>query len=291
MNLREIKYGIEIETVGLERPAVAAAIQSVVGGSTLGSAHGTMWVTDTRGRKWTVMRDGSLSDRERQAEVVSPILTYADLDELQRVVRAIRAAGARVDESCGIHIHVDAAAFDGRQLANLAKLVYKQEPLLIAALGVSAPRLARYTKPVEPRLIEEIEAQRPRTREALSEIWYGRQVGRVEHYDHTRYHGLNLHSVWYRGSIEFRYFESTLHAGKVKGYIQFCLAVAAMALNARSAVATQRPFSQESAKYDFRCWLLRLGLIGDEFKSARKHLLARLPGDAAFKRGRRATAA
>jgi hypothetical protein len=33
-------------------------------------------------------------------------------------------------------------------------------------------------------------------------------------------------------------------------------------------------------------FLLRLGLIGDEFKTARKHLLAPLPGDSAFKRGR-----
>ncbi|HPN95983.1 MAG TPA: amidoligase, partial [bacterium] len=39
--------------------------------------------------------------------------------------------------------------------------------------------------------------------------------------------------------------------------------------------------------YDFRVFLLGLGLIGDEFKTARHHLLANLEGDSAFKNGRR----
>ena len=46
------------------------------------------------------------------------------------------------------------------------------------------------------------------------------------------------------------------------------------------------PFDPQSARYDFRVFLLHLGLIGDEFKTARKHLIAALPGDSAFKRGR-----
>ena len=52
------------------------------------------------GRRWRVMADASLNaDRTRQAEVVSPILTYADLETLQEVVRAVRKAGAKVDAS------------------------------------------------------------------------------------------------------------------------------------------------------------------------------------------------
>jgi hypothetical protein len=62
--------------------------------------------------------------------------------------------------------------------------------------------------------------------------------------------------------------------------------VAAKALNGRAASSRKRRFDPQSARYDFRVFLLHLGLIGDEFKTARKHLLAALPGDAAFKRGR-----
>jgi len=97
---------------------------------------------------------------------------------------------------------------------------------------------------------------------------------------------VNLHNVWYRGTVEFRWFEGTLHAGKVKAYIQFVLALSAKAINARASSSKRRSFDPQSARYDFRVFLMHLGLIGDEFKTARKHLLAALPGDSAFKRGR-----
>ncbi len=86
--------------------------------------------------------------------------------------------------------------------------------------------------------------------------------------------------------MEFRWFEATLHAGRIKAYLQFCLAVAAKALNGRAASSSKRDFDPQSAKYNFRVFLLHLGLIGDEFKTARKHLMANMSGDAAFKNGR-----
>lgn len=125
-----------------------------------------------------------------------------------------------------------------------------------------------------------------RTKDQLNRIWYGYHNHQPQHYDNSRYHGVNLHNVWYRGTVEFRWFEATLHAGRIKAYLQFCLAVAAKALNGRAASSRKRDFDPQSAKYDFRVFLLHLGLIGDEFKTARKHLMANMPGDAAFKNGR-----
>ncbi|NOZ72246.1 MAG: hypothetical protein GXP38_10090, partial [Chloroflexi bacterium] len=193
---------------------------------------------------------------------------------------------AKVDEKCGIHIHVDARPFDGRTLANLAKIIYKQEALILTALGVNENRLRNYSKPVSDELIRKIERSRPRTKDQLNRIWYGYHNRRPQHFDSTRYYGVNLHNVWYRGTVEFRWFEGTLHAGKVKAYIQLVLAIAAKALNGRAASSRKRSLDPQSARYDFRVFLLHLGLIGDEFKTARKHLLAALPGDSAFKRGR-----
>jgi hypothetical protein len=92
--------------------------------------------------------------------------------------------------------------------------------------------------------------------------------------------------VWSKGTVEFRWFEATLHAGRVKAAIQFVLAIAAKALNSRGASSRKREFDPASAKYDFRVFLLHLGLIGDEFKTARQHLLSVMPGDAAWKNGR-----
>jgi len=64
------------------------------------------------------------------------------------------------------------------------------------------------------------------------------------------------------------------------------LALAAKGLNGRAASSRKREFRPESAKYDFRVFLLHLALIGDEFKTARLHLMANLNGSAAWKHGR-----
>jgi hypothetical protein len=291
VKLQELRFGIEIETVKRERGTVANAIQSVVGGQTThvgGSSYDTWEVRDEQGRTWKVMADSSLSNvpANLRAEVVSPVLSYEDIATLQDVVRAVRRCGATVDVKCGMHIHVDSSAFSGKTLANLAKIVHKQEPLILTALGVSEARLRQYTKPVSPEFIAKLERSRPRTLEQVNRLWYGFRNHNPTHYDQSRYHGVNLHNVWYRGTVEFRWFEATLHAGKVKAAIQFVLAIAAKALNSRGASSRKREFDPTSAKYDFRVFLLHLGLIGDEFKSARKHLLNAMPGDAAWKNGR-----
>ena len=292
MKLQELRFGVEIETIKRSRGDVARAIQSVVGGNAehVGSpsCYDPWHVVDERGRTWMIVADASLTNvpANLRAEVVSPVLNYEDIQVLQDVVRAIRRIGATVDEKCGIHIHVDATAFDGKTLGNLAKIVHKQEPLILTALGVSESRLSNYTKPVSPELIAKIERSRPKTREQMNRIWYGYHNHNPQHYDQTRYHGVNLHNVWYRGTVEFRWFQATLHAGRVKAAVQFVLAIAAKALNSRGASSRKREFDPASAKYDFRVFLLHLGLIGDEFKTARKHLLNAMPGDAAWKNGR-----
>ena len=285
------KFGIEIETIGKGREAVARAIQTVVGG-TVRYAGGTLdaWeVEDSQARVWQVMKDGSLNaPGHLQAEIASPILGYADLPVLQEAVRAVRAAGARVDESCGIHVHVDAAPFTGKTLGNLAKIVFKQDALIEKALGIAESRRRRFAKPVAREMIEKIQAKKPKAVADLKVIWYGRNETGFTHYDPSRYHGLNLHNLWYRpasASIEFRWFNGSLHAGEIRANIVFCLALCAKALASRSAQAAARAFDPRSAKYDFRVFLLSLDLIGEEFRNVRAHLLKRLPGSAAWKFG------
>ena len=80
---------------------------------------------------------------------------------------------------------------------------------------------------------------------------------------------------------------STLHAGEVKAYIQLCLAISHQALTVASA-SPARPVTDNPA-YTFRCWLLRLGMNGEEFKTARTHLLKHMPGNAAWRNGAETT--
>jgi len=142
MDIREIRFGIEIETIKRTREETAAAIHSVVGGTIRHVGYPASYdpweIENLRGRKWKVVADASLTSvpAHLRAEIVSPILTYDDIAQLQELVRAVRRAKCQVDDRCGIHIHVDGAIFDAKKLTNLAKTFYKQEELILHALGV-----------------------------------------------------------------------------------------------------------------------------------------------------------
>jgi len=287
--MRDIRFGIEIETVGQTRGTVAHAIQSVVGGeirhTAVPACYDPYTVRDAAGRSWSVVADSSLSNvsADRRAEIVSPVLTYDDIPLLQEVVRAVRQAHAVCDERCGVHIHVSHPEVTPKALANLAKMIYKQEEIIYAALGVSQERMGRYCKPLNPAFIERIMKNPPKSFEALNRQWYGNYNPTPQRYDSSRYAILNLNAFFVRGAVELRAYAGSLHAGKIKAAVQFSMALFAKAMNAYGTSAKKRKYDPASAKYDMRVFLLGLGMIGAETRSARKHLLALMPGDSAFK--------
>jgi len=80
--------------------------------------------------------------------------------------------------------------------------------------------------------------------------------------------------------IEFPWF-SNMDPERVQTYTKFITAICEMAKNQKRITA--KPREDENEKYAFRCFLLRLGFIGDEFKADRKILLENLDGSSAFK--------
>ena len=292
ITLKDIHFGVEVETVGATRETVARAIQSVVGGTVthVGApgCYDPHECRDTAGRIWRVVADSSLTNvpPELRAEIVSPVLSYADIPILQDVVRAVRRAGGRTDDCTGLHVHVSCPGITPKALANLCKLVYKQEPLIYAALGVTPARMQRYCKPLDPDFIRRITKNPPRTYRQLNTQWYGRYVEHPQRYDQSRYHCVNLNGWFVRSAVELRAYTGSLHAGEIKAAILFSMALLARAMNAHGASAKQRAYDPASAKYDMRVFLISaLAMNGDEFKTARRHLLARMPGDSAFKNG------
>jgi hypothetical protein len=213
--------------------------------------------------------------------MVSPICRWDDIEKVQELIRKLREAGAIANDSCGIHVHVDASPFDANTLRNITNIMASKEDLIYKALQVTVARQHRWCKPVDARFLEELNRRKPKTLNEVSRIWYNGGDRSSVHYDDSRYHCLNLHSVFQKGTVEFRLFNSTTHAGKIKAYIQFCLAISAQALNQRCASRQKTQTTNE--KYTFRTWLLRLGLIGDEFKTARIHLLEHLDGCIAWR--------
>lgn len=293
--IQDQNFGIEIEMTGLTRKKAAEVIAEYFGtrAEYAGGVYGKYTVKDRKDNSWQLMRDGSISavkkesnqlvsaSEEYSVELVSPICKYEDIKTIQEIVRKLRQAGALANDSTGIHVHVDAARFDAASLRNLTNIMRSKEDILFKALQVKGVRESSYCRKVDEDFLQALNRKRPKTREKLQEIWYRGIDGSSEHYHFSRYHALNLHSVFQKGTVEFRLFNGTLHAGKVKTYIQLSLAICNQALTQKKASYERTVSSNE--KYTFRTWLLRLGMIGKEFETARMLLLEHLDGNIAWK--------
>lgn len=289
--MRSQNFGIEIEMTGLTRAAAARIIAGHFDtqATHVGGGYDAYTIRDNRNRQWKVVSDASIrcrngnnrsASRDYSVEFVSPICQYEDIETVQELVRKLRAGGAKVNDSCGIHVHVDASSHTPQTLRNIVNIMASKEDLLYKTLKVQVNR-EHYCQKADTRFLEELNHKRPKTMQEVEQMWYNGYGGRYIHYDDSRYHALNLHSVFSKGTIEFRMFNSTLHAGEIKAYIQLCLAISHQALVQRGASRIKR--QPENEKYTFRTWLLRLGLIGDEFKTARQHLLKNLEGNIAWR--------
>ena len=299
IGIKDQCFGVEVEMTGITRRQAAEALAAYFGTSVhyCGTYYDAWGVTDPEGKEWKLMSDSSIrgerkidfgyrstSDGEYQVEMVTPKLTYAELPKLQECVRRVRKAGAKANNSCGIHVHVDAANHNRQSLKNLIGIMYSKEDILFKALQVDPIRARDYCQKVrEPMLRQARTLSSDETNDLtqLERVWYEGNVENTDHYNWTRYYALNLHSVFYRGTVEWRCFNSTLHAGKVAAYVNLCLAISAQAIAQRSTV--MRKTHSENELFTFRVWLVRLGLNGEEFKHTRDHLLAHLEGDRAWR--------
>ena len=302
--MKKQTIGVEVEMNSITRQKAAQVAAEFFGTGryeyTAGrNGYETWSAWDGEGREWKMQKDVSIAGPDSQkCELVTPILTYGDIETLQELIRRLRKAGAKSDytRGCGVHIHIGAKGHTPQTLRNLANIMASHESLLKDALALDEYRVGRYCRPVDENFLKEVNKEKPKTMAKLADIWYtsqGEGYGRGQHYNGSRYHMLNLHATFTKGTVEFRLFQfdapsdgklNGLHAGQLKSYIQLCLALSQMAKEVRSASA--KPQQNENPKYAMRTWLLRLGFIGEEFATARDILTRRLSGDAAFRSGR-----
>jgi hypothetical protein len=302
-NAKTQTIGVEVEMNNITREKAASKVAEYFGTRAWNAAseYGYFsWACkDNQGRIWKFQRDVSIAgDDSQKCEMVTPIFTYDDMDTLQEIIRILRKAGAKSDSTrgCGVHIHIGANGHTPKTMRNLANIMASHESLLSEALNLDTYRLNHYCKMVDPNFLKQVNRKKPTTMSAFADIWYKSQnedYGRTQHYNGSRYHMLNFHATFTKGTIEFRLFQfdapengklNGLHAGQLKSYIQLCLALSEMAKEVKGASA--KPQQHENPKYAMRTWLLRLGFIGKEFETARDFLTKRLSGDAAFRHGR-----
>ena len=299
--------GVEVEMYNISRETAARTAAEYFGtgryqytGSRNGYCTWSAW--DSQGREWKFQRDSSIraARDEEKCELTTPILTYEDIEDLQELLRQLRHKGGKSDPDhmCGVHIHVGASGHTAKSLRTLVNLMAGHENMLIAALRLDRPRIHQYCRTVNETFLERLNQEKPKTMQDLADLWYtanGDTYNRTAHYNSSRYHMLNLHATFTKGTIEFRLFQFAnkgggrlggLHAGELKSYIQLCLALSAQAK--MTAKASPKQPQVENPRYAMRTWLLRLGFIGEEFETAREILTRNLPGDTAFRRGRAA---
>ena len=190
LDFRDQKFGCEIEMTGITRQQAAEAVGRLFGTSARQTHESRVYdpweVKDADGKKWRFVYDSSIQATRRvgrrqepaydltyKVELNSPVLEYAEMGKLQEVVRALRHAGAVVNPSCGLHVHIDASKHTPRSLRNLLSIMYSKEDLIFAALGAQQRRVERYCKLSRENVVKVVRNMPPGlTMEQLRRAWY-----------------------------------------------------------------------------------------------------------------------
>ena len=239
--MKEQTIGVEVEMNNITREKAAKIATELFGTGRYeytdnrnGYLTWSAWSSD--GREWKFQRDTSISGVEsKKCELVTPILKYDDIETLQELIRLLRKAGAKSDATrgCGVHIHIGADGHTPQTMRNLANIMASHELLIADALKLDSMRMARYCRTVNPEFLRVLNRKKPKTMSKFADIWYQTQNAsyyRNQHYNDSRYHMLNFHATFTKGTIEFRLFQfdppaegkqNGLHAGQLKATFNF----------------------------------------------------------------------
>lgn len=193
------KFGVEIEF--LPTVEIAAVLQEIRSTGINCDWEGYNHVDyDDR---WKLVSDSSCG-----FELVSPVLSgEIGLRQIEAVCDALREVGAKVDTSCGLHVHVDARDLSEKEVAKVFIAYSRYEPLFDALLPVSRRgNLNRYCLSIKDAV--SLAADYANNLQHT----YRRQYG-------TRYLKVNLESLIVHGSIEFRQHSGTLDSEKITNWV------------------------------------------------------------------------
>ena len=195
------RFGIEIEAYNCDKQRLARELSEAgIDVAVEGYNH------DTRNH-WKLVSDGSLSGNDT-FELVSPILEgEAGLQELQKVCWVLDYCDVKVNNSCGLHIHMDAADFTIETWRNLA-ITYRHLEPVIDAFMPNTRRNNTFCK-----RLSGISESRIREAQTIQDL---RGVFRND-----RYHKLNLEAYARHRTVEFRQHGGTTNFTKMENWIRF----------------------------------------------------------------------
>jgi hypothetical protein len=218
----ELTFGVEIETYVKDDS-----------GLRIGNYHGSPVQVPYLPAGWTAQNDASIrAPRGYTAcEIVSPILRgKAGIEQVKQVVETLRVHGHRVNESCGVHVHVGWVMLDanGNQLhdRNGDKVLYGADRL--ATLITIASYLEAGLYSITGSRKREAGTYCKSVKKAGSAT-KAEQIGRSD-----RYNLLNTTNLYgNKKTVEFRCFSGSVDATKIVGWIMVCLGIVEKALTCK----------------------------------------------------------
>ena len=190
---------------------------------------------------WKLVTDSSLSGNDT-FELVSPILHGEQgLEELEKVCWVLDLCNAKVNDSCGLHVHMDAAEFDLQTWKNLV-ITYK--------------RLENVIDHFMPRSRRNNTFCRPLTTISETIINQASNIGELRAaFNHNRYHKVNLEAYARHRTVEFRQHGGSTNFTKMSAWIHFLAKMITFAKQGKvknNITLQDVPFLTESEKLYFR---------------------------------------
>jgi len=225
------KFGVELELTGgtVTMTALAAAL-TAAGVETHVESYGHA-VSST----WKIVSDASLNGGDNMMELVSPILEGSDgLSTIKRVCKVVNQLGVTVNNSCGLHVHVDARGSSVLNVANLLRLWAKYEAASFDCLAPSR-RNSRWAKTIFNGDLSESYARIAR---AVREARGASVESFIWRFATDRYLSLNLTSYMRHGSVEFRAHQGTTDADKICAWVEACVATVSRAFKLQVTAGT-----------------------------------------------------
>jgi hypothetical protein len=205
-NVPARRFGVEVEFVGVDPYVAARAITSAGFPCEYESYN-----HNTRSN-WKIVRDGSIEYHNSNCgELVSPPLSGSEgIEQVRSVLRALVGAGATVNRSCGLHVHVDANDLGVSQIGSILRRYHTYQNEINRFMPASR-RNSRWAKSITPELIRQVEGYN--TPQALR--------NNVGYFD--RYYAVNVAAFARHGTVEFRQHSASVNSSKVAHWIAFCL--------------------------------------------------------------------
>lgn len=193
--------------------------------------------------QWKIESDGSVTSYrdggvEYGGEVVSPVLTIngGGLDQITKVVTALRNAGAKVDRDCGLHVHIGVKDLTGAQRAQIVTAWYRSKRVVNTFVTKSRwrNRFCHHLPSNEhANIVNRLTTNNEIVRETLLAC------------GHNKYRSLNLMPFPKIGTFEVRLHQGTLNGTKITNWVHLLLSMF-------HAAANQAEFSEEPANQTTR---------------------------------------